>query len=83
MRRVLLQRPAFLDNALCERGSIVPITDGIALASYMTLQADAGAPVAADKTVTVHVHHATGEIDIDANGVEIRVDGATLKVERD
>lgn len=90
MPRVLLQRPAFLDNALCARGSIVTISDDAPLASWMTLVPDAATPVpdpaakvlsaVADQIVTVHADAVAHEVDINVGGVEMHIDHATLKV---
>lgn len=81
MRRVILQRPAFLDNALCARGSIVTIADDAPLASWMTLVPDAApaAPSTPDQIVTVHA--GSHEVDIDVGGVTMHIDHATLKVD--
>lgn len=83
MRRVLLHRRAYLNNSLCEQNTVIEIGEGTALADYMTLLPDQKPGSPPEKTVMVHVHKATGEIDIDVAGVEMRVDHAALKVERD
>lgn len=89
MRRVLLQSKAFLNGALCEAGSIVEIGDDTALAPYMTELPAEPAPSApaavptAEKNVSVQVHSATGEVDIDVDGVETRIDHATLTIKTD
>lgn len=84
MRRVILQRPAFLDNALCPRGSVVTIADDAPLASWMTPVPDATpAPIAPvqppDQIVTVHA--GPHDVDIDVGGVTMHIDHATLKVD--
>jgi hypothetical protein len=94
MRRVYLHRNAFINDRYCDAGSVVDIDDHVALASFMKeLPASVIAPAVPvthaameappQKTVTVHVHPGCGEVDIDAAGVEMHIDHATLKVEVD
>jgi hypothetical protein len=92
--RVRLKRNAFLNDSFCEAGSVVTVADDTTLAPYMTRLSDDPTPtatvaavlptvVAPANTVTVHYNEKSGEVDIDVNGVEMRVDHAALKVKVD
>lgn len=90
MRRVRLERRAFINGSLYDTGSVIDLADDMALAPYMTELTDAlpSEPVAAtesapEKTVTVHYHPASNEVDIDVDGVGMHVDHAALKIETD
>lgn len=90
MRSVRLTSNAFINDRYCVSGEIVDIGDHTALAPHMRLLSGA-APVRAshaaaaiappDKTVTVQYDQDAHEVDIEVNGVEMRVEHAALKVE--
>jgi hypothetical protein len=89
MRSVRLTRNAFINDRYCVSGEVVDIGDHTALAPHMRLlpshaplHATVAVPVAAPThTVVVHYHQTAHEVDIEVNGVEMRVDDAALKVD--
>lgn len=84
MRSVRLMRNAFINDRYCVSGDVVDIGEHTALAPHMRLlSSPSKAVITPHAAVVVHVHHATGEVDIDVNGVEMHIDHAALKIETD
>lgn len=80
MRTVLLRRNAFINATFCTAGSTVTIGDDIAMAPFMT---EVTPDTPQSHTVSLRYSEKSGEVDLIVDGVETKLDHATMKLRMD